>query len=63
MSWQTIATAPENKPVETAIIEDGSERLVQVLVRVKRLWFFEDKTMYVYYSPTHWRPAQVGGAL
>ena len=23
-----------------------------------RLWFFPDGSMYVYYTPTHWKPCQ-----
>jgi hypothetical protein len=24
----------------------------------RRLWFIEDMSMYVYFTPTHWRPIQ-----
>lgn len=46
----------EGKPVLTKIQEPGNEeRNVQVLKRVGNLWFFPDGSMYVYYTPTHWK--------
>lgn len=33
---------------------DGSGH-VQTLVRDGRLWFFPDRSMYVYFTPTFWR--------
>lgn len=53
--WQPIATAPEGKVVNTQIDARGSRNETQ-LVRQGRLWFFHDKSMYVYYAPTHWMP-------
>jgi hypothetical protein len=53
--WRDIQTAPEGVPVETMIYDHRGERNVQVLVREKRLWWTEDRKMYVYYTPTHWR--------
>ena len=52
--WQPIETAPEGEVVMTAII-DGEQRNTADLVRKGRLWFFPDMSMYVYYTPTHWR--------
>lgn len=46
-------------PVETAIIDSHGERNHAVLKRggeLGTLWFVEDGSMYVYYTPTHWRP-------
>lgn len=45
--------------VETKISDAQGERNVQSLKRDGengRLWFFPDGSMYVYYTPTHWRP-------
>jgi len=55
MSWETIDTAPECKTVETKIDDGNGERNIQPLKRMGRLWFFPDASMYVYYTPTHWR--------
>lgn len=54
MTWHTIDTAPEDVVVETKIDDAYGCRNVQKLVRKKRLWFFPDMSMYVYYEPTHW---------
>lgn len=53
--WQSIESAPEGVEVETRIADAAGERNVQSLVRRGRLWFFPDMSMYVYYTPTHWR--------
>jgi hypothetical protein len=53
--WRSIETAPENVEVMTKI-DDGKPRNEQSLTRFGRLWFFPDKSIYVYYTPTHWRP-------
>jgi hypothetical protein len=42
---------PENLPVET-MSESGQH---QILVRKNNLWFFEDGSMYVYYTPVSWK--------
>lgn len=54
--WQPIDTAPEGVVVRTAII-DREQRNTADLIRKGRLWFFPDMSMYVYYQPTHWKPA------
>jgi len=46
----------EHVVVVTKIHGEGEcERNVQPLKRQGRLWFFPDGSMYVYYTPTHWR--------
>ncbi len=45
----------ENKVVETKIDDGKGCRNMQKLMRIKNLWFFPDGSMYVYYTPTHWR--------
>lgn len=57
--WQTIDCAPEGQVVETKISDfiEG-DRNVQPLKRKGNLWFFPDMSMYVYYTPTHWRLPQ-----
>ena len=46
---------PENTIVETKIDDSRGCRNQQSLYRVKNLWFVPDGSMYVYYTPTHWR--------
>ena len=55
MDWQPIETAPEGVEVMTKIHDDDGLRNEQPLLRDGRLWFFPDRSMYVYYTPTHWR--------
>ena len=56
MSTDWIATIerlpPEHEVVEAA--DSGGH--VQPLLRQGRLWFFPDMSMYVYFTPTRWRP-------
>lgn len=56
-NWEPVATAPEGKVVETKIDDGRGVRNVAMLKRQGRLWFMADGSMYVYYTPTHWRPA------
>lgn len=46
----------DNTVVDTKIDDDKGSRNEQRLKLRGRLWFFEDDSMYVYYTPTHWRP-------
>ena len=48
---------PDGKCVLTKIDElgIGTERNLQVLKRKGNLWFMPDGSMYVYYTPTHWK--------
>ena len=46
---------PEGETVMTKI-DDGKGVLnEQPLKRQGRLWFYPDGSMYVYYTPTHWK--------
>ncbi len=47
--------------VETKVHDSDGERNVQTLVRKGRLWFIPDMSMYVYYTPTHWRQDSANG--
>jgi hypothetical protein len=53
--WFTVESAPTNVAVMTKIDDEHGARNEQVLVRKGRLWWHEDGSMYVYYTPTHWR--------
>ena len=63
MDWQPIETCPEGVEVMTKINDERGERNVQSLVQRTRdpgvtrpLFWFPDGSMYVYYTPTHWKP-------
>ena len=57
LTWKRVSEElpPERVPVETKIDDGKGCRNVQVLMRIKNLWFFRDGSMYVYYTPTNWR--------
>lgn len=48
---------PEGQIVFTVIDDGKGRRNEQLLKRGGSLWFVPDGSMYVYYTPTHWRPA------
>jgi hypothetical protein len=54
--WLEIDSAPENEVVLTKIDAARGCRNEQTLKRRGRLWWFPDGAMYVYYTPTHWKP-------
>ena len=45
----------EGKLVQTKIDDAQGCRNVGELSRNGNLWFLPDNSMYVYYTPTHWR--------
>lgn len=56
--WKPITDdqPAQKEVVETCIKDATGVRNHQPLLRQGRLWFFPDMSMYVYYTPTHWRP-------
>lgn len=54
--WQPYDTAPDGIAVMTKIEDTCGTRNEQLLKRRGNLWFFPDDSMYVYYTPTHWKP-------
>lgn len=52
---------PPKKTVVLTKIDDGYgvPRNVQELKLENTLWFFPDGSMYVYYTPTHWKPIPI----
>jgi len=46
---------PEGVLVWTKLDDDGGIRNVQKLIHEKNAWWFRDRSMYVYYTPTHWK--------
>lgn len=53
--WHEAKLAPLGEVLETKLDDEHGERNNQLLIRNGRLWFFPDMSMYVYYTPTHWR--------
>lgn len=55
--WTSMAKdlPADGEEVNTKIDDGISVRNEQSLVRQGNLWFFPDHSMYVYYTPTHWR--------
>lgn len=56
--WISLANSlpPEGELVDTKIDDAKGVRNEQTLIRRGSLWFTSDEGMYVYYTPTHWRP-------
>lgn len=56
-SWikTTDKLPPEGVVVETKIDDGKGCRNQTQLKRKGKLWFYSDDSMYVYYTPTHWR--------
>ena len=53
--WHTIESAPNKVEVMTRIHDVDGIRNQTSLERRGNLWWFPDGSMYVYYTPTHWR--------
>ena len=49
---------PDREVVETKIddVQGGCRNVQPLYLDSGRLWFLSDGSMYVYYTPTHWRP-------
>ena len=55
---ETKNGSPENdRVVETKIDDHDGVRNVQKMKFKSNLWWLTDMSMYVYYTPTHWRYA------
>lgn len=56
--WVLISHNPpkNNVVVMTKIDDFNGVRNEQKLKRNNNLWFVADGSMYVYYTPTHWKP-------
>jgi hypothetical protein len=54
--WHNVMVlAPEGEVLDTKIDDKHGERNHALLKRSGNLWFTPDGSMYVYYTPTHWR--------
>lgn len=47
---------PEEGVVVRTKIHDKYPRNEQDLIRRGNLWFLPGRSVYVYYTPTHWKP-------
>lgn len=56
--WSKIESVPEGIEVETKISDHKGDRNEANLVKKGGLFFLPDMSMYVYYTPTHWRRKQ-----
>lgn len=54
MNWKTINSAPEGVIIKTKVDDVNGVRNEQTLIKQGNLFFTPDKSMYVYYTPTHW---------
>lgn len=54
-NWCGEALPPDGMEVEAKIDDGKGVRNVANLKFHRGLWWFPDMSMYVYYSPTHWR--------
>lgn len=57
-NWIKISEQPpkDGAVVWTKISDNSGDRNEQQLQKRGGLWFVKDGSMYVYYTPTHWRP-------
>ncbi len=55
--WISVAAIkpPNGIAVLTMIDDEKGRRNEQPLIRKDNLWFHDDMSMYVYYTPTHWK--------
>lgn len=53
-TWVETSSALPPERVEVDTMDSGGH--TQTLVREGPLWFFPDRSMYVYYTPQRWRP-------
>jgi hypothetical protein len=52
--WMPVCDAPDREVLLTRIDDANGVRNQQKLVRDGNLWWLPDRSMYVYYTPTHW---------
>lgn len=61
MNWKNIDSAPLGVVVDTIIWDANGARNHQPMKASQRdpdcrvMWWIPDGSMYVYYTPTHWR--------
>lgn len=60
MQWIRVADQkpPHDVVVDTKIDDHLGARNEAPLRNRGNLWFFQDNSMYVYYTPTHWKPRE-----
>lgn len=53
--WKPSHEAPDKKIVMTKIDDKNGVRNEGALYKNKNLWYIPDGSLYVYYTPTHYR--------
>lgn len=58
--WKSIQlnSPPVGTVVLTKIDDSKGVRNVEKLKLAHKLWWYEDGSMYVYYTPTHWKEVE-----
>lgn len=46
---------PKGIPLDTLVCDENSICNIQPLIHHRGLWFLNNMSMYVYYTPTHWK--------
>jgi len=56
MSWKVVKqeNPPKEQLILTKIDDKNGERNIARLSFDGKLWWLPNKSMYVYYTPTHW---------
>lgn len=58
LGWtETSLVVPENGVVvDTVILDKHGCRGRQRLIRIGNAWLSPDRSIHMYYTPTHWKP-------
>jgi len=56
MNWSLTKNVLPDEGIVVETISEGGQQVK--LKRQGRLWFYPDGSMYVYYTPSMWKPAQ-----
>lgn len=61
MDWKSISVCrpPQNLVIWTMIKDEKGARNEQKLIFSNGLWWVPDRSIYVYYTPTHWKHCDV----
>lgn len=57
MTWISVndSLPPQKTVVKTIIFQKEKGRMEQNLMLIGRKWFLPGSTVYINYSPTHWK--------
>lgn len=59
IEWISVSEEkpPQNTVVDTKVDDKDGIRNEQKLQLKSRMWWHPDGSIFVYYTPTHWKPA------